>query len=184
MPRTGRRETGAAGGVQRPSPASATYYCFANSDDRSRNALNSRALPEGSRKNIVACSPGSPWKRTWGSMTKRACRRRAGARRGDASRPSTARRRNAAPEPHRRRPRCAISRADDRARDARRSGARRDRSRSTRSNCALRGSRAARRRTPGRRRDRARGRRDGRAACQWARWNAALWKSRGAGSIS
>ena len=26
--------------------------------------LNSSALPEGSSRNIVACSPGSPWNRT------------------------------------------------------------------------------------------------------------------------
>ena len=31
---------------------------------RSLNALNSIALPDGSRKNIVHCSPGSPSKRT------------------------------------------------------------------------------------------------------------------------
>src|ERR1044072_1971424 len=43
---------------------------FANSDDISANALNSSALPEGSRKNIVACSPTSPLKRTCGSMMK------------------------------------------------------------------------------------------------------------------
>ena len=36
----------------------------------SRNALNSRAFPDGSRKNIVHCSPGSPSKRTYGSITK------------------------------------------------------------------------------------------------------------------
>ena len=30
----------------------------------SLNALNSMALPDGSRKNIVHCSPGSPSKRT------------------------------------------------------------------------------------------------------------------------
>ena len=44
---------------------------LANSDARSRNALNSSALPEGSRKNMVACSPTSPLKRIWGSMMKR-----------------------------------------------------------------------------------------------------------------
>lgn len=37
---------------------------LANSDDISANALNSSALPDGSRKNIVACSPTSPLKRT------------------------------------------------------------------------------------------------------------------------
>ena len=36
---------------------------FANSDSMRLNALNSIALPNGSRKNIVACSPGSPLKR-------------------------------------------------------------------------------------------------------------------------
>lgn len=35
----------------------------ANSCERSRKALNSSALPEGSRKNIVACSPTWPAKR-------------------------------------------------------------------------------------------------------------------------
>ncbi len=34
----------------------------------SENALNSRALPAGSRKNIVDCSPGCPAKRVWGSI--------------------------------------------------------------------------------------------------------------------
>ena len=46
------------------------YAFFANSWSMSPNALNSSALPNGSRKNIVACSPGSPLKRTYGSMTK------------------------------------------------------------------------------------------------------------------
>src|SRR6185437_241519 len=36
----------------------------ANSWSMSANALNSSALPNGSRKNIVACSPASPRKRT------------------------------------------------------------------------------------------------------------------------
>ena len=36
----------------------------ANRLSMSANALNSSALPNGSRKNIVACSPGSPSKRT------------------------------------------------------------------------------------------------------------------------
>ncbi len=39
--------------------------------ESSANALNSSALPHGSRKNIVACSPGSPLKRMCGSMMKR-----------------------------------------------------------------------------------------------------------------
>src|SRR5690606_11364770 len=42
---------------------------FANSWPGSTKAFISIALPEGARKNIVACSPGWPWKRTWGSMT-------------------------------------------------------------------------------------------------------------------
>src|SRR4029453_6122417 len=42
---------------------------FANTCARSPNALNSSALPEGSRKNIVACSPTWPLKRTCGSIT-------------------------------------------------------------------------------------------------------------------
>ena len=33
------------------------------------NALNSSALPDGSSRNIVACSPGKPLKRTYGSIT-------------------------------------------------------------------------------------------------------------------
>lgn len=36
---------------------------LANNWSRSPKDLNSRALPEGSRKNIVDCSPGSPSKR-------------------------------------------------------------------------------------------------------------------------
>src|SRR5690554_1458994 len=35
----------------------------ANSESRFLKALNSSALPEGSRKNMVACSPGWPLKR-------------------------------------------------------------------------------------------------------------------------
>jgi hypothetical protein len=41
---------------------------FANRRAGSANALNSSALPLGSRKNIVACSPTSPLKRMCGSM--------------------------------------------------------------------------------------------------------------------
>jgi hypothetical protein len=36
----------------------------------SAKAFISTALPLGSLKNIVACSPGSPWKRIQGAMTK------------------------------------------------------------------------------------------------------------------
>jgi anaerobic selenocysteine-containing dehydrogenase len=43
----------------------------ANNWPRSRNDLNSSALPDGSRKNMVACSPTWPAKRTYGSITKR-----------------------------------------------------------------------------------------------------------------
>jgi len=52
-----------------PGPAESVTYSeaatggeayVANSCDSSRNALNSSALPAGSRKNIVHCSPGSP----------------------------------------------------------------------------------------------------------------------------
>src|SRR5688572_22468082 len=39
-----------------------------------RNDLNSSALPLGSSRNIVACSPGWPLKRTCGSITNRAPR--------------------------------------------------------------------------------------------------------------
>src|SRR5579859_1138241 len=41
---------------------------FANSMAGFSKALNSIALPQGSRKNIVACSPGCPLKRICGSM--------------------------------------------------------------------------------------------------------------------
>ena len=37
--------------------------------EKSAKDLNSRALPLGSRKNIVACSPTSPLNRIFGSMT-------------------------------------------------------------------------------------------------------------------
>ena len=43
---------------------------MANTWASSANALNSSGLPDGSRKNIVHCSPGSPTKRTCGSITK------------------------------------------------------------------------------------------------------------------
>ena len=43
----------------------------ANSWPMSAKALNSSALPAGSRKNIVACSPTWPLKRICGAMTKR-----------------------------------------------------------------------------------------------------------------
>jgi hypothetical protein len=36
------------------------FRYFANSLERSAKALNSSALPEGSSRNIVACSPGWP----------------------------------------------------------------------------------------------------------------------------
>ena len=42
---------------------------FANSLAGSAIALNSSALPAGSSRNIVACSPGSPAKRTVGAIT-------------------------------------------------------------------------------------------------------------------
>ena len=62
---------GAAGALRslrgdRAAPDSATRLrrtYFAKSEPRSANDLNSRALPDGSMKNIVACSPGSPLKR-------------------------------------------------------------------------------------------------------------------------
>src|SRR5690606_32990117 len=40
----------------------------AKSRSRSSKPLNSSALPKGSRKNIVPCSPAWPSKRIWGSM--------------------------------------------------------------------------------------------------------------------
>ena len=52
----------------------------------SAKALISSALPDGSRKNIVACSPGSPLKRMYGSITNsmsRARRRAANASHSD-----------------------------------------------------------------------------------------------------
>lgn len=39
------------------------WFYFANICERSAKALNSRAFPDGSRKNMVACSPISPSKR-------------------------------------------------------------------------------------------------------------------------
>ena len=51
-------------------PARRRCAHFANSFEGSLNALNSSALPEGSSRNIVACSPTSPRKRMPGSMTK------------------------------------------------------------------------------------------------------------------
>ena len=47
---------------QRQSCWAARAY-LANSDSIFLKALNSRALPDGSRKNMVACSPTSPLKR-------------------------------------------------------------------------------------------------------------------------
>src|SRR5580692_1901178 len=46
------------------------FTYFSKSWPMSAKAVNSRALPAGSRKNMVACSPTSPLKRTQGSMTK------------------------------------------------------------------------------------------------------------------
>ena len=57
----GRRRAPTAGAR---SPHHDVQGCRANSRASSPNALNSSALPNGSRKNIVACSPGSPLKRT------------------------------------------------------------------------------------------------------------------------
>src|ERR1044071_2936953 len=42
----------------------------ANTCESSANAVNSNAFPAGSSRNIVHCSPVSPSKRTYGSMTK------------------------------------------------------------------------------------------------------------------
>jgi len=47
---------GDANEFQQRSPAAVLSY-FANNWLMSLNALNSSALPQGSRKNIVACSP-------------------------------------------------------------------------------------------------------------------------------
>src|SRR5690606_8778934 len=49
--------------------AAASVAYLANRESRFLNDLNSSALPDGSRKNMVACSPTSPLKRTYGSMT-------------------------------------------------------------------------------------------------------------------
>ncbi len=46
--------------VLRRAPAQVANSCA----EMSRNDLNSRALPEGSSRNIVACAPGAPLKRT------------------------------------------------------------------------------------------------------------------------
>ncbi len=50
-------------------PARSGCAAVANSCRKSRNALNSRALPLGSRKNMVDCSPTWPLNRVHGSMT-------------------------------------------------------------------------------------------------------------------
>jgi hypothetical protein len=43
-----------------PALNKSEYNYFANNCPISLNALNSKAFPSGSRKNIVACSPTSP----------------------------------------------------------------------------------------------------------------------------
>ena len=124
----------------------------------SANALNSSALPDGSRRNIVDCSPTSPANRVWGSMTN--------------STPA-ATRRSARPAPvgrveqdaevgHRHvvavdlvaQRRSSAGRGEARGRDARRTGGRRGRSPPTTAPTVLRRSRGGRRRTRGRRRGR------------------------------
>jgi NAD(P)-dependent dehydrogenase (short-subunit alcohol dehydrogenase family) len=61
-----RSSTAPRGGGRRSAafPPALPPFQTANSWEGSWKALNSSALPEGSRKNIVHCSPGSPWKRT------------------------------------------------------------------------------------------------------------------------
>jgi hypothetical protein len=44
--------------------------CLANCESKFAKPSNSIALPERTRKNIVACSSTSPLKRVQGSMTK------------------------------------------------------------------------------------------------------------------
>jgi len=46
------------------APGSAGVHLAKSSASTSAKALNSRALPEGSWKNMVRCSPGKPSKRT------------------------------------------------------------------------------------------------------------------------
>ena len=120
---------------------------FANSFAGSAIALNSSALPAGSSKNIVACSPGSPAKRTVGGMTN--------------SMPAPLQPlRKRLPIVHRQhepemrhRHILAVDRIGRtrphrvRAQGERRSDDRRDRSRPSGRHCGLPGSRAARRRS-------------------------------------
>ena len=61
--------TSAKNFINRISQGFRVHY-FANTCEKSANALNSNALPLGSRKNIVACSPTSPANRIFGSITK------------------------------------------------------------------------------------------------------------------
>ena len=64
-----RRITASASTHPTPRPDRAVSP-VANKLAGSAMALNSSALPAGSSRNIVACSPGSPAKRTVGGMTK------------------------------------------------------------------------------------------------------------------
>ena len=79
-----RTRAGSSGSAStRPRPRRRPTNIFANSLAGSAIALNSSALPAGSSRNIVACSPGWPSKRTVGAMTNStsaASRRAASAR--------------------------------------------------------------------------------------------------------
>ena len=127
---------------------------FANRFAGSAIALNSSALPAGSSRNIVACSPGSPAKRTVGAMTNSVPA--LVSRAASAFHSSIVQHQ---PE-MRHRHIFAVDRigsragAAARARDGRRSDGRRGRNRPNGRRCAPRGSRAVRRRSAAPRRDR------------------------------
>ena len=137
-----------------PSPLRSGFPQRSNRLAGSAIALISSALPEGSRKNIVACSPGWPRKRIAGLDDEVGAGRLQPLGQRLPRRHVRAPRRNAAPARRGRRPDCDARRGSMPGRDGRRSGGRRNRSRSIRRRCALRGSRAGRRRRRGRRRDR------------------------------
>lgn len=55
---TDRRERPPPSDLMQLAGSAAWFLYFAKSESSERKALISRLLPEGSRKNIVACSPG------------------------------------------------------------------------------------------------------------------------------
>ena len=147
-----------------PEAKRLTTSSVANSFAGSAIALNSSALPAGSSRNMVACSPGSPSKRTVGSITNSTP-----ARCEPFGQRLPVVHRQHQPEVRHRhvlavdRVACARARRPP-ARDGRRSGGRAGRSRSNGRRFGLPGSRAARRRSGAPRQGRRPGRRDGRAA--------------------